>query len=167
MEKQNIKKLAQIALLIAIEILLSRFLSIATPIVKIGFSFLPIAVAGMLYGPFYGGAVAGLGDFLGALLFPIGAYFPGFTLTAFLSGSVYGLLLHRRSESWPRVCAAVIIISLVLHLGLNSVWLHVITGKGVWAILPARVVQTLVMIPLQIAMVRAAGSRRCLAVLTR
>ena len=74
--------MVQVAALIAIEIVLSRFCSIATPIVKIGFGFVPIAVCGMLYGPVWAGVAGGAADLLGAVLFPIGAYFPGFTLSA-------------------------------------------------------------------------------------
>ena len=47
MRSEKVRKITTIALLIAVEILLSRFLSIATPIVKIGFSFLPIAMIAM------------------------------------------------------------------------------------------------------------------------
>lgn len=79
-KKVNIKILVSVSALIALEVILSRFLSIATPVVKIGFGFVPIAVCAMLYGPIWAGAAGALADFLGATLFPIGAYFPGFTL---------------------------------------------------------------------------------------
>ena len=42
--KFDVKKLIQISLLIAIEVILTRFCSIQTPIVRIGFGFLPIAI---------------------------------------------------------------------------------------------------------------------------
>ena len=44
-----------IAFLIALEIILTRFLSINTPIVRIGFGFLPVAMAGILFGPLWAG----------------------------------------------------------------------------------------------------------------
>lgn len=76
MRKSNIRTITHVAALIAIEIVLSRFCSIATPIVKIGFGFVPVAVCAMLYGPVWAGAAGGLGDFIGAILFPIGGYSP-------------------------------------------------------------------------------------------
>ena len=88
--------LTTLALLTALEIVLSRFLSINAWNTKIGFSFVPIVAAAILYGPAAAGIVGALGDFIGAILFPIGAYFPGFTLTAFLTGCVFGLFLHRK-----------------------------------------------------------------------
>ena len=86
--KYNIKRIATLGLLIAMEVVLSRFLSIATPILKISLAFIPVVAAAILYGPVWAGSVAALGDLLGALLFPIGVYFPGFTVTAFISGMV-------------------------------------------------------------------------------
>ncbi len=153
MKKTFLLKLTQVAILIAIEVVLSRFCSIATPIVKIGFGFIPIAIAGMLYGPLWAGTVAGLGDFIGAILFPIGAYFPGFTLTAALSGMVYGSLLHNH-KSWGRIIAAVLIISLGLHLCLDTLWLQMITGKGYMVLLPVRVLKSVIMAPMQVVIIR-------------
>lgn len=149
----------QVALLTALEIILSRFFSIATPIVKIGFGFLPIAVIAMLHGPLWAGGAAATGDFLGAILFPIGPYFPGFTLTAGLTGLVYGLLLYNRPKSWTRISCAVLFISLVLHLGLDTLWLEMITGKGYLALLPTRILKSVIMAPMQIILVRLAWTR--------
>ena len=91
--KWNTRTLVTLSILTALEIVLNRFLSINAWNTKIGFSFIPVAVAGMLFGPLGGAVVGALGDLVGAILFPIGAYFPGFTLTAFLTGLVYGLFL--------------------------------------------------------------------------
>ncbi|WRS27658.1 folate family ECF transporter S component [Oscillospiraceae bacterium MB08-C2-2] len=161
MPKFSIKAMVQIGFLIGLEIILSRFASIATPLVKIGFAFLPIAIVAMLHGPFYGGLAAAMGDFLGAILFPIGAYFPGFTLTAFLTGMVYGTALYKRPKSWLRVSCTILFITLVLHLGLNTVWLWMITGKGYLAILPTRLMQAAIMLPIQTAGVYFAGQKFC------
>lgn len=152
MNKFNTKRLVQTALLIALEIILSRFLSITTPIVKIGFAFLPLALISMLYGPVYGGIAAAVADILGAALFPpIGGFFPGFTLTAFLTGAVYGLFLHDRPKTLARVSCCALAITLFLHLGLNTVWVWMMTGKAIFAILPARLIQNAVLLPVQIA----------------
>ena len=84
-KKFDVKKLIQISLLIAIEVILTRFCSINTPIVRIGFGFLPIAIIAMMYGPLSAGISYAIGDILGMMLFPTGSFFPGFTLTAFLT----------------------------------------------------------------------------------
>lgn len=106
MPKITTKNLTTMALLIALEIILSRFLSLSAWNTKIGFSFVPVVIAAILLGPVYAGIVGALADFIGAILFPIGAYFPGFTLTAFLTGMVYGLFLYKQ-QSLPRILGAV------------------------------------------------------------
>ena len=58
-QKFTTRTLTTLAMLIAIEVILSRFLSISMWNTKIGFSFLPIAAAGILYGPLAAGAVGG------------------------------------------------------------------------------------------------------------
>lgn len=156
-KRPDIAMLTRISLLIATEIVLSRFLSISTPIAKIGFAFIPLSVIGMLYGPLYGGIAGALCDFIGAILFPIGAYFPGYTLTAFLSGATYGLFLQKDgAKSIARITAACLIINLVYHLGINTYWTTLFTGKGYLALLPTRIFSNVVLIPMEIIVIRIA-----------
>ena len=113
--------------------------------------------AALLLGPLEAGIVGALADFLGALLFPIGAYFPGFTLTAFLMGLCYGLFLYREQKFW-RVLVAVGVHQFVLSMLLNSLWLWIIStaaDKGYWAMVLARVPQTLLLAAVQLAVIPA------------
>lgn len=161
MKKLSSKQIVMLGLLIATEIILSRFFAISTPIVKISFAFLPIAIAAICYGPIWGAMCAGIADIIGAFLFPVGAFFPGFTLTAALTGAVYGLLLYRNSDKPWRLVAAVLIICIVLNLGLDTYWLTILLGKSAAVLLPARAIKCLIMIPIQILLVRLAQQRIC------
>ena len=146
--------LATLSVLIAMEIVLSRFLSISAWNTKIGFSFVPIVIAAMLYGPIAGGIVGALGDFIGAVLFPIGAYFPGFTLTAFLTGAVFGLFLYKQC-SIPKVLAAVTINQCILSLCLNTLWISILYGSPYGALFVSRVPQTVILFAVQAVMIVA------------
>ena len=153
-KKFDVKKLIQISLLIAIEIILTRFCSINTPIVRIGFGFLPIAIIAMMYGPLSAGIAYAIGDILGVILFPTGSsFFPGFTLTAFLTGVVYGVFLYNKPKTWPRIIGAVLIVCLVINLGLDTYWLFILTGKAYMALLPTRIMKSIIMIPVQTFMI--------------
>jgi len=111
----------------------------------------------MMYGPLYGGIAGALCDFIGAILFPIGAYFPGYTLTAALSGATYGFFLQKGgANSWAKVTAASIIINIVYHLGINTYWTTLFTGKGYLALLPTRMFSNIVLIPMEIIVIRLA-----------
>ena len=95
--------------LVALEIVLARFCSIQAWNLRIGFSFLPIAMASIRFGPIPAAMAASAADILGAVLFPTtGAYFPGFTLTAFLTGVIFGLCLYRRQTA-GHILAAVLL----------------------------------------------------------
>lgn len=150
---KRLTTLVSLALLIAIEVVLSRFFSIRTPVVRIGFGFVPIAVAGMMFGPVGGTVVAGVGDLLGATLFPSGAFHPGFTLSTALGGLVYGLLLHQKegTPEWShakmlvRIAIAAGINCFAIALCLNTVWLTQLLGKGFMVLMAPRIVKEAVM----------------------
>lgn len=152
MPKITTKNLTTMALLIALEIILSRFLSLSAWNTKIGFSFVPVVIAAILLGPVYAGIVGALADFIGAILFPIGAYFPGFTLTAFLTGMVYGLFLYKQ-QSLPRILGAVAVNQFVLSLLLNTLWISVLYGSPFGPLLVTRMVQSAILTVVQIVVI--------------
>ena len=144
----NPRNITIIAMLAAMEVVLSRFLSINAWDLKIGFNFIPIVVAAMMFGPVCAGLVAALGDLIGALLFPIGAYFPGFTATAFITGVVFGLFLYKK-QSYLRALIAVLINQLILGLLVNSYWISVLYGSPYLPLLYTRLIQCAILIPVQ------------------
>ena len=155
--QRTTKIMVTCALLVALQVILARFLSINTTFVVINLSFLAVALAGILFGPFWGMAVGGVSDVVGASLFPFGAFFPGFTLTAALVGLIYGAFLHAKNgafqgwNGWLRVVGASLSASLV-RLVLNSVWLYVLYGAGLFGMLPARPTESLGMLVAQIVL---------------
>ena len=116
--------ITMIGFCVAMEVILARFLSLHTWNLKIGFSFLPVAAAALWGGPLAGGITGALGDLIGALLFPVGAYFPGFTLSSFLDGAVYGWCF-RRSTGKKQILLAVLVVQ-AISLLLNTFWLTVL-----------------------------------------
>ena len=141
--------LAQVAVLLAMEVMLSRFFSIATPVTKFSFAFVPLAICGALFGPVYGGIMGGLADLLGAILFPIGPYFPGYTLNNALHGVALGMALKEGRRKWWQLVLALVFNHVVVGVFLAALWGHMLTGNPYWAVAGARVVQTAVMAPVQ------------------
>jgi len=145
------RTIAFVGLLVSMEIIFTRFLSFQTPIVRIGFGFIPIAFSAILFGPLIGGLTGAIADIVGMMIFPAGAYFPGFTLSAFLGGAIYGLLLHRRQVTVLNVTLSVLLITLFVDLGLNTLWLSIITGKAALVLLVPRLYKSAAMLPVQTA----------------
>ena len=150
MEKSRVHLVVYLGVLTALEIVLSRFLSISAWNIKIGLSFVPVALAALAFGPIPGGIVGALGDFLGAILFPVGPYFPGFTLTAFLTGAVFGLFL-RRKRTALRALGAAAVNQLVLSLLVNSLWISLLYKSPYGPLLATRAVQCAILLPVQFA----------------
>ena len=139
------KRLVHIGLLIALQIIFTRFLNIDYgQIVRLSFGFLPIAIIGIMYGPIYGGAGATVANVLGAVIRGI-TPFPGFVLSALLGGIIYGLLLYNKPKKLWRVITAVATICIFVNLGLNTYWLHLMHGNAFMAILPIRGAQNAIM----------------------
>ena len=139
--------------MIAISVVLTRFCSINTPIVRIGFGFLPCALMGIMYGPLWAGAGYAIADILGMVIFPNGAYFPGFTLTAFLTGLVFGFFYRKGEVTLKTSIVPNLIVCFGLNLILDTVWLMILMGQGFWALLPARIIKCAVMFVIQTVMI--------------
>ena len=124
--KQKIatKQLIVLSLLIAINVLLSRVLAINGTLVKIGLGFAATAAAAILYGPLWAAVEAGAADTLGALLFPTGPYNPCFTLTALVTGAIFGLWLRGEKPGWARCLAAAGMNCLLVDLLANTLLIH-------------------------------------------
>lgn len=149
----KIKKIIISGLLLAAAIVINRFLSINTSILSIGFTFVPLMLAGIILGWRYSMIIAGLADLIGALLFPFGSFFIGYTISSLLTGLVYGLLLYQKGECkvnkkiMIRLIIAILIVTVVINGGLNTLWLVITSKKAFLAILPTRVIKQLIMIP--------------------
>jgi len=155
-----IDKMAMVALsalLVAVFVVFNRFLSIRTPIVIISFSFVPVMVAAFVMGRWWAALVAGLGDFIGAMLWPFGTFFFGFTLSWILSGIIYGEFLYHAKERnkkdrWllANVIISSIIVLFTMTMFLNTYWLYVMWDRAFWPTAGTRAIASAIMTPIQI-----------------
>lgn len=145
-----LKHLLILSLLTAISVFLERFLGYNDKVLSISIAFLPIALAGMLFGIVPAMAVAALADFLGALLFPSGPLDLRFTLIAAIRGAIYGFFLYRRNLTKPWLIGMQALIILVPNLLMNTLVISTLVGKGFFALLPLRVVKNLLMFPVEV-----------------
>lgn len=155
------RRVILIAILIAITIVLQRFLSFRTPILQVNFMFVPVMLAGTMLG--WSGAtfVATVADLIGAVLFPSGEFFFGYTLTAFLMGLVAGICLYRPSgvhldkKFILRLIICILLITGVLNGGLNTVWVLMTVGDASKILVPVRIIKQLIMAPIMFATIVA------------
>lgn len=138
------------ALFITMIVIFERLFSIQTPIVRIGFKFLPAMLSGMFFGPLIAGTISAMADIIGINLFPSGfPYFVGFTISAFLCGLIYGTAFYKKELTNKNIIMAVVLKVIIVDLLLTTLWVYMTTGKGIMVVLPARIVKCLIFIPVE------------------
>ena len=149
-ELRKTKSLVTMAVLLSLAVVLG-FISIqVTESLRVGFAFLPNALAGQLFGPVGGMVVGGLADILKYLVKPTGPFFPGFTISGILGGLIYGLVLFRKPVALPRIILCHVLIGVFVNMLLNTYWLTLLYGNSFLAIWPARIVSNLITLPVNI-----------------
>lgn len=152
-ELKNVRNLVTASLLITIKLTLDLFTLQLTPFLHISFEFLASITISMLFGPVVGAMCGGLSDVINYIINPKGAFFVGFTLSAMISGIIYGSILYKKRITLTR-CAISNIISVVfVDIILNTFWLSILGGKGFYAILPIRALKNFIMIPINIGLI--------------
>lgn len=120
----EIQKVVQTGMLLSIALVI-RSLSYTiyiggAPAIRIGFAGCFTRLAGVLFGPAYGGIISGLTDFLGYLMKPEGGYIPWFTLTA-IGGGVLAALLWKWIQNISREQLQRILLILFIPLTFLSI----------------------------------------------
>lgn len=151
------KKMILSALLLALDIVLSRFLGFKVVNLSFSFGFVPLILSAIWLGPKYSTLIGGLTDLIGALLFPVGAYFVGYTIDSALAGLIYGLILYEKpgtersnKEFIIRLIIATLIVSLFCNLFLSSLWSYLKYNKAYLAALYAKIPLEAIRFPIKI-----------------
>lgn len=145
-------KLIALALLVALEIILTRFLSFYVPLFgttgfRAGFGHVPIILAGLLFGPIAGAMVGITGDVLGTFLFSPFPYFPGFTLSAALLGILSGLImkLMKQRISFVKLLVLVYACEFIVSILMNTLFVSMIYGTPYIVLLFPRFISSSIM----------------------
>lgn len=148
-----VKKLVYCSFLVAIAALLGGAGSVPVNLfgaynLKIGFSVVPIFLAGIFFGPLWGGGVGMLADFLQAMAFPRGGYMPFFTLSNAFFGVIPGLFFLRQAKvRLLRLLLAIFTTQLFTSVLINTCIMVLAIGQP-WEIVYARATTQAFMIPL-------------------
>ena len=144
-QQMSIKTVAAAAVLVAMNIILSRVFAINVgPTLRITISTTPIFLAGLWFGPLTGAVCGATGDLLGSL-FQGYAPNPLITAAAVLCGLLPGLmnkyLFHGRINYW-KVLLIAGIHGLAGSMGLTLLGLHLMYGRPMAELFVSRGVQT-------------------------
>lgn len=145
-EIRKVSSITGCAMFTALDILLRAVRIDFSAILSIGFSSLAVAVSGLFYGPLLTGLAGIIADTLGYILHPNGPYFPGFAISAFLTGVIYGCFFYKKEISIKRVILARLCITVIINLILTPIWLNMMYGNPIFAL--PRIIKNIVMFPL-------------------
>jgi ECF transporter S component (folate family) len=148
--RKNVRLLVTGGLLIALDVVCTRFLSFYTPgyVDRISLQFVPNAFAGMVFGPLWAMMITVLGDTVGMLINSGGMTFtPLITIACAARGFIYGLILYKKPVSLARCVVAVAAVTIVVELGMMPLFLSVLYGKAWFATLIAKLFTRIITIP--------------------
>lgn len=130
--KIDSKKLTIVALFISITIILTRFISIDTPFLRVSIGAVPIYLGSLLLGPIYGLIIGAVSDLLGYVIKTTGVYFIGFTINASIKGLIPGLFIkyYDKNRSWFRIFLIILPIEIITSLILTPLWLSILMKKA-------------------------------------
>ncbi len=152
-ELKSIKCIVTIGMLLAAAVVLDGFGSIRIgDAIKINFTFLPLSMIGILFGPVAGFFAGLLTDIIGYLVNPVGAFIPWLVLITGLEGLIYGMVLYNVSgektvKTVIRIVAARFAVCAVCNLTLNTMALYsfgFITGESLGALIYARLATNII-----------------------
>ena len=114
---------------------------------RVGFSGIPNQIVCFLFGPWVGAIFGGSMDIIKWFLFPQGAFFPGYTLTAIVAGIIYGIFFYQKPIRLWRIVAAESLVKVFCNLGLNTLWIMMTTGNAFKAIVVPRIMSNVCKLP--------------------
>ncbi|MCL0311705.1 folate family ECF transporter S component [Apilactobacillus sp. TMW 2.2459] len=150
--KLQVRDVVYIGMLMALSFIISKF-NINTQFISIRLAFIITVIIGYSYGPIWGASIAGISDIL--FTFINGQmYYPGFTVSAVLTGFLYGLFLYKNKEAkFSHIVVCQILIVIFVNTILNTLWLTLLYNIPWQTIITARIIKQLITTPIQIAII--------------
>ncbi len=151
-----------LGILTAMKIILERLFSISMgDYVRISFSFIPVAVSGILLGPVGSTMVATVADLLGTVISGQ-TPFPGLTAVAALTGFFYGIFLYRKEITLIRAALCMLAVTVICSIILNSLclyWMGILphAHDAFWIRMVPRLIRSAVQYPINVAILLGVG----------
>jgi len=152
--KVSTRIICQIALLIAITFVLERqFAVLNLADIRVSFSFIPMMICGMLFGPVWGAVSYGIADILGWTMMA-GAPIPLILVSRIINGFIFGLVLHRENlKFWPHAFINSFLAQIICAAGITTLALSLTFGRPFFAQLVLRLPAIAIIFVLQIVFV--------------
>ncbi len=152
----NVRVLSFIAVMIALKIVIGFIRIPVGENLRISLTYIIVAIEGMVVGPVAGMTSAFITDNLSFILFPDGAYFPGYTLTAMLGSFFYSIFLYQKKITWTRISIAKICNNYLVNVLLGSLWSSMLYGKAYLVYATTSLIKNTILLPIEIILLMVA-----------
>ena len=147
---KSIRVLVATALLIGVTIAITTLYIPLPNNLHVFFDYTPKALCAMLCGPVAALGVGFVMDILGFLARPMGAFFPGYTVTTMVTMLIYALGFYNQKITLPRIAITKLIVNVVCNIGLNSLWNSMLMGKAFVVFLAGSATKNLLLWPIEV-----------------
>lgn len=142
--RTDLQQMIFLGIIVAVKIILEQF-SIGPATVKIGLGFIGSILLAYFFGPIWGTIGGGISDLVSSAIFGNqGGFFIGFTITAMAGPLIYALFLYNRPPKIWRIVVSTILVTIIVNIGMNTLWLHIMYNLNFKAALLQRLPKELV-----------------------
>lgn len=147
---KNVRVLAAVALLIALTIAMATLYIPLPNNLHVFFNYAPKALCAMVCGPVAALGVGFVMDILSFLARPMGAFFPGYTVTTMVAMLIYALGFFGKKLTIPRIAITKLAVNVICNIGLNSLWNSILMGKAFVVFLAGSATKNLLLWPIEV-----------------
>lgn len=149
-EVKDLRRLTFAALICALSIVVGGFFITVGDNLRVYFTYFITSVGCAVYGPILGLMVAAVTDTLNYVLFPSGAYFPGYLLSEMAGALIYSLFLYRKKITVLRLFGAKFCVNYLVNVGLGCLWSQILYGKGYVYYMVKSLIKNSMLLPLEV-----------------
>ena len=147
---RNIRVLALCAVFVALQVLSSSVFVQVSENLRIYFSFIFTALFSCIGGPVMALISGFCADIISFMLFPSGAFFFGYTLSAILGAFIFGLFLWDTKITVIKLVFSRVMITGFVNILLGSVWTTMLYSKGFWFYVTKSAIKNIALLPFEI-----------------
>ena len=144
------RKLVTLALLLAIQVVISALYIPISDTLRITFSFIVMMIVGMMTDIKTAILYGLLEDISAFIVFPSGPFFIGYTLGTMVAMSIYSLFLYRE-VTIKQIIFAKTAVTIIHNIILNSLWNAVLYTNDFFYYFALSVPKNLILLPCEIA----------------
>ena len=152
---KSTKYLALMGIFIALRVALSGIYIPVSENLRIGISYLVVAMEGIVIGPAAGLVCGFVSDLVGFMIFPSGPFFIGYTISAMLGSLVWGLFLYDEKVTVLRLIGAKVVLNYIVNVLIGSLWSAMLYSRGYIYYATASLVKNTVMLPIEVLLLYA------------